>query len=266
MTQSLSSLFLILGPIAGTGIYQWAGLTASLAVLPALFLLSALILSFLPGSETVNKEEKKTLREDLSEGIRFIRSDGSLLRLFAAFSMIGLAAGLVNPLEIFIVTERLGLSQEKLQWFAAADGAGLLIGALVAAAFTGLLKVRYLFPVAIFFLSLTFIVEALSVWSLLTGAFRFLNGIMLAIVNTAVGSYVITKIPQSMVGRVNGIVTPLFMGALLIGTSVSGMWSSVAGVIPVYLGAAVICMISVLPSLKIDLHRDHPAEEKSAHA
>jgi MFS family permease len=254
LTQSLSSLFLILGPIVGTAIYQWAGITASLIALPVLFLVSAVLLTFLPRGEAASdKGERATLRQDLNEGYRFIKGERGLKRLFLTFSMIGMAAGLVQPLEIFIVTERLGLSQEKLQWFAAADGIGLLAGALIAVAFAGLLKLRYLFPVALLFLGLTFVVEALSVWPVLTGVFRFANGILLAIVNTVVGSYIIMKIPTEMVGKVNGIITPLFMGATLIGTSASGAISHSAGIIPAYITAAAICVLSVWPTLALRL-------------
>jgi len=249
LSQSMSSLFLILGPVAGTAIYQWAGLNASLLVLPILFLLSAAVLSFLPKGAGAGEPSASTLREDMREGIRFVRSEGGLKKLLTAFALIGLGAGLVQPLEIFIVTERLGLSPDNVQWFAAADGLGLLIGALVAASFTALLNFRYLFPAAVVFLGVTYVVEALSVWPVLTGGFRFANGILLAILNTAVGSYVITRIPSEMVGRVSGIVTPLSMGALLIGTSLSGPLSHNAGIFPAYFTAAALCVLSVLPTL-----------------
>lgn len=256
ITQSLSSLFLILGPIVGTAIYQWAGITASLLTLPILFLLSAAVLTLLPKDESAPERTGATLKSDLSTGYRFIRGEKSLVRLFLTFAFIGLAAGLVQPLEIFIVTERLGLTKENLQWFAAADGIGLLLGALLAASFSGLLNARRLLPLTLVFLGITFVVEAASVWPLLTGSFRFVNGILLAVLNTAVGSYVITKIPDGMIGRVNGIMTPLFMGATLLGTGASGLIADSAGLLPVYFMAAAICMVAVIPSLKVHFHKE----------
>ncbi|WP_372632075.1 MFS transporter [Cohnella sp.] len=261
LSQSMSSLFLILGPVAGTAIYQWAGLNASLLVLPILFLISAAVLSFLPKEASSVEQSHSTLREDMGEGIRFVRSESGLKKLLAAFALIGLGAGLVQPLEIFIVTERLGLSPDNVQWFAAADGLGLLIGALVAASFTALLNFRYLFPAAVVFLGVTYVVEALSVWPVLTGGFRFANGILLAILNTAVGTYVIAKIPSEMVGRVSGIVTPLSMGALLIGTTLSGPLSHNAGILPAYFAAAALCVLSALPALRVRFARQ-PSDAK----
>lgn len=261
LSQSMGSLFLILGPVAGTAIYQWAGLNASLLALPILFLISAAVLSFLPKGAGAGQPSTSTLREDMREGIRFVRSESGLKKLLAAFALIGLGAGLVQPLEIFIVTERLGLSPDNVQWFAAADGLGLLIGALVAASFTALLNFRYLFPAAVVFLGVTYVVEALSVWPVLTGGFRFANGVLLAILNTAVGTYVIAKIPSEMVGRVSGIVTPLSMGALLIGTSLSGPLSHNAGILPAYFAAAALCVLSALPALRVRFARQ-PSDTK----
>ena len=262
LTQSMSSLFLILGPVAGTAIYQWAGLGASLIALPILFLLSAAVLSFLPAEQSAAAPSTATLGEDMRDGIRFVRSEGGLKKLLLSFALIGLGGGLVQPLEIFIVTERLGLSPDNVQWFAAADGLGLLLGALAAAAFSGLLNLRYLFPTAVVFLGVTYAVEALSVWPILTGMFRFANGILLAVLNTAVGSYVIAKIPGEMVGRVSGILTPLSMGALLIGTSVSGPLSHSGGVVTAYLTAAALCVLSAWPALGLRFMRQTPPPKK----
>jgi len=268
LTQSLSSLFLILGPVAGTAIYQWIGMTAVLAVLPALFLSSALVLSFLPRDEENPRErgEPTSLREDLRSGYRFLASDRGLRKLFVTFAIVGAASGLVQPLEIFVVTERLGLPKESLQWFAAADGVGLLLGGVLAAAVPRLTNAKRLLPAALLFLAVTFFVEAASVWPLLTGTFRFLNGILLAIVNTAVGSYVVSRIPEEMIGRVNGIVTPLFMGAMLIGTSLSGALTGQLGLLPVYAIAAVACAVSAIPAAAIPARPRSEETAKSASA
>ncbi len=51
------------------------------------------------------------------------------------FTIIGLAVGLTTPLEVFLVIERLGMEKEAVQYLAAADGIGMLIGGIVAAIF-----------------------------------------------------------------------------------------------------------------------------------
>ncbi|WP_338553057.1 MFS transporter [Paenibacillus sp. KS-LC4] len=256
LSQSMSSLFHILGPIIGTAIYQWAGLTMSLLALPVLFLASAAALTMLPKEAHIEEQEKLSLKNDLSSGYRFIVAEKGLLRLFLTFAFLGLAAGLVQPLEIFIVTERLGLNKENVQWFAAADGIGLLLGSLIAGMLPKLLKAKYLLPVALAFLGITFLVEGSSIWPLVTGAFRFGNGLLLAILNTAVASFVITRIPDTMVGKVNGLMTPLFTGSILLGTASSGLLASSLGLFVVYAMSAVLCFISIVPSLKVGLQKE----------
>ncbi|SFF33517.1 Predicted arabinose efflux permease, MFS family [Paenibacillus algorifonticola] len=256
LSQSMSSLFFILGPIIGTAIYQWAGLTTSLLALPVLFLASAAALALLPKEARPEEQEKVSLKNDLSSGYRFIVAEKGLLRLFLTFAFIGLAAGLVQPLEIFIVTERLGLDKENVQWFAAADGIGLLLGSLLAGLFPKLLKAKYLLPLALAFLGITFLVEGSSIWPLVTGTFRFANGLLLAVFNTAVASFVITKIPDAMVGKVNGLMTPLFTGSILLGTAASGLLAASFGLFVVYALSAVLCLVAVAPSLKVGLQKE----------
>ena len=51
---------------------------------------------------------------------------------------------------------------------------------------------------------------------------RFGTGICLACVNIVVGTLMIQLVSENMVGRVNGTILPLFMGAMLIGTALAG--------------------------------------------
>lgn len=255
-SQSVSALFLIAGPIAGTAIYQLAGIQASLLMLPILFGLSALVLAMLPqDKEAARHESKASIKDDLVSGYRFLAAQPQLRRLFLTFAIVGFAAGLVQPLEIFIVTERLGLAEEQIQWFAAVDGFGLLAGGAIAAIFSGRMKSKILLPAAMLFLGITFAVQALSLWPLVTGGFQFVNGVLLAIVNTAVGSYVISSIPERMVGKVNGLITPLFMGAMLVGTSLSGVMTHTAGLVAAFLTAAAVCAIAALNARTVDLRQ-----------
>ncbi|MED5098674.1 hypothetical protein CHH62_21880 [Niallia circulans] len=48
----------------------------------------------------------------------------------------GLAFGIIQPLDVFVIMERLGLAKEKAHGFAAAEGIGMLIGGGIAVALT----------------------------------------------------------------------------------------------------------------------------------
>ena len=54
-----------------------------------------------------------------------------LTLLGLCFLAAGLGGGLVQPLGIFLVTERLGLPKENLQWLMTFNGIGMLVGGIV---------------------------------------------------------------------------------------------------------------------------------------
>lgn len=49
-------------------------------------------------------------------------------RFGGIFAVAGFAVGIIQPLGIFIIVERLGLPKENLQWLLATNGAAMLIG------------------------------------------------------------------------------------------------------------------------------------------
>ena len=52
-------------------------------------------------------------------------------RLSLCFMVVGLGVGLISPLSVFLVTERLGLSAQDLQWITIPYGAGEILGGIV---------------------------------------------------------------------------------------------------------------------------------------
>ena len=132
--QTLQSLFLIFGPVVGSLVYTQLGLFTSLYSLIILFLLSAIALSFYQnGLKRASGE--RFIKNDIKEGWKYVLHTKNLRMITITFTIIGLAVGLTTPLEVFLVIERLGMEKEAVQYLAAADGIGMLIGGIVAAIF-----------------------------------------------------------------------------------------------------------------------------------
>lgn len=66
--------------------------------------------------------------------------------------MLGLGSGLINPLEVFLVTDRLQLPKESIQWFTALEGVGMLLGGILASALHRQLNGKLVIHGAIVFL------------------------------------------------------------------------------------------------------------------
>nr|WP_154983715.1 MFS transporter [Paenibacillus xylanexedens] len=253
VTQSANSLFLILGPIVGTFIYTAMGIQTSMTVLLILFVASAILLTFLP-KDQAKRETGTSLFADIKEGWNYVTQSRSLRMLGLVFGCVGLSAGLINPLAIFLVTERLGLEQTALQFLSGASGLGLLIGGGIAAAVSNKLNQTKTLIIGLLCLAVTMLGEVLSSWLWLTMCLTFLSSISLAFINIIISSYMVSRIDEHVIGRVNGTIMPLFMGTMLIGSSLAGVIMNQTSLIFVYVISVIIMLLSIIPGLRVQFN------------
>lgn len=265
ITQSASSLFLILGPVVGTFIYTSMGIQTSMVVLLILFLASAVLLTFLP-KDTAQRETDNSLLADIKEGWHYVIQSRSLKMLGLVFACVGLSAGLINPLTIFLVTERLGLEQTALQFLSGASGLGLLIGGGIAATVSSRLNQTKTLIVGLLCLAFTMLGEVLSSWLWLTMGLTFLSSISLAFINIIISSYMVSRIDEHLIGRVNGTITPLFMGMMLMGSSLAGVIMNQTSLIFVYVLSVAIMLVSMIPGLRVQFNDGETTVEGSKQA
>lgn len=128
MFQSLMAVFMVVGPIIGTFVYQQFGIEISLSVMGALLLVSTLILSFLPRDIKTPAAEDRSFARELRDGLHYVRASRPLRTLGGTFAASGLAVGLISPLTIFVAMENLGQDKSFLQWLLMTNGAAMLVG------------------------------------------------------------------------------------------------------------------------------------------
>ncbi|MFC9712069.1 MFS transporter [Paenibacillus sp. NPDC056933] len=264
ISQGIMSLFIIVGPVVGTLIYSTLGLVYSLAAMIGLFLAAVLVQLTLPPSPRPPERRAVPILEDVKAGFRYIRGKRNLIVIAITFACIGLGSGLIQPLDIFIVTERLQLHKESVQWFHALSGAGMLVGGAAAAFLGQKLNPRVVIFVGIAFLSCSIIVEALSVWVYLTAAMRFSVGVMTAFMQIVLGAIMMKLVEEAYIGRVNGAITPLLMAGTLAGTAMAGPLMKTFTLVPVYGMSATIILIAAFASLSMKLGGNAANTERSA--
>ncbi|WP_340398782.1 MFS transporter [Paenibacillus sp. FSL H8-0079] len=258
ITQSGQSLFLILGPIVGTFIYTAMGIQASMYALLILFLISAVLLTFLPKDAT-QREINTSLLADIKEGWQYVARSRSLKMLSLVFICIGLSAGLISPLGIFLITERLGLEATSLQFLSGASGIGLLIGGGIAAAVSGKLNQTLTLIVGVLCLAVATMGEVLSSWFWLPLLISFLSSISLAFINVIISTYLVTRIDEHLIGRVNGTITPLFIGTMLLGSSMAGVLMNSTSIFIVYAISVTVMILGIIPAMRIQIRNDQIA-------
>lgn len=249
MNQTIQSLFTVLGPIIGTLIYFQFGIYVSIAIMGTCFLVSALVLAFLPADQKVETVVKTEVTQEMKMGLRYVFSNKLFLYMGGFFLAAGMGLGLINPLGIFLVTDNLGLTVQNLQWFTAINGVGMILGGVGAMALSQRVKPQTMLLVG--FISSAVSVAVLGNVKLVAVALiaQFISGIMGPPIHIACNTLILTNAEESFVGRVNGILNPLFIGGMVLNMSLVGILKEQFPLGMLYLMASSLFIIGAIAML-----------------
>lgn len=220
--QTLMAIFMIIGPVVGTFVYQQWGIEISIAVMGVMFLCSAFVLGFLPRDREKESAEAPNFKREMVDGLRYVWSNRVLKTLGGTFAAAGLAVGLLQPMGIYVAKENLGRDETFLQWLLAANGIAMLIGGALVMAMARRISPQKL-------LALGMGVGALCTfgigWSTsvpLTLGLQFVSGLFFPCIHIGINTLILQNTQESYVGRVMGVLNPMFMGMMVIGMSCAG--------------------------------------------
>ena len=252
MYQTVFALFMILGPVVGTYIYQNFGILIAIGVMGVAFLLSAAVLLMLPEDRLdENQEKKTTLMEEMKEGFRYVWLSRPLTLLGGCFAAAGLAIGLTQPLGVFLITERLGLPKEELQWLMAAFGVGMILGGGIIVGLSKKVLPQVLLAMGMAASAIDFIGMGMSTIFWLTLAAQFFSGLFMPCIHIGINTMILQNTEEAFIGRVNGILNPLFMGAMVVTMSAAGWLKTHLSIVYIYESAALLLGVGILILLPI---------------
>ncbi|WP_439022572.1 MFS transporter [Bacillus thuringiensis] len=250
--QTIFAIFMVLGPILGTFIFQSFGIYISIIITGISFLLAAVVLLFLP-KDLENESEKKkiTLLQEMIDGIKYVKKKKALTLLGLCFMAAGLGIGLIQPLGIFIVTEQLGLSKESLQWLLTVNGAGMIVGGAVAMIFAKNVAPQKMLIVGMLgqAIGIGIIGYSTNLWVTLTA--QLFSGLALPCIQIGINTLIIQNSDTDFIGRVNGILSPLFTGSMVVTMSIAGSLKEMFSLSTMYDSTALLFIIGALIILPI---------------
>ncbi|KWX69860.1 MFS transporter [Paenibacillus jilunlii] len=251
--QSLMAIFMVLGPMLGTFVYSTFGLETSIAIMGVVFLLSALVLIRLPEDNLKPKTDaaKGQFRKEFIEGFRYVWNSKVLRMLGLAFILAGLAVGVAQALNLFIVTERLGKSKEFLQYLLMVNGAAMLIGGGVVAVFAKRVPPQLLLAIGMLAGAVCTVIVGYSTSVPLTLTVQFLNGLVFPCIHIGISTMILKWSHSSIVGRVNGVLNPMFVGMMVISMSFAGALKDAFSLSTIYSGAGLLFLLGALVMLPI---------------
>ncbi|MED4753315.1 MFS transporter [Brevibacillus choshinensis] len=244
MSQTLVAVFTVLGPVIGTFIFLQFGINASLILTAVLFLGSSLIVTTLPR----DTEEPKTgdsggFIKELKAGLRYIGSNQSLRTLCLTFSAVGLASGLTQPLQIFLVIENLGQDKQFLQWLVMTNGAAMLVGGAIIIGIAKKVKPQLLLMIGLLFSAICTMGIGASTTIWLTIVLLVISGFFFPFIQGGIQTLLVRNTEGAFIGRVTGAIMPVFMGMMVIGMFISGYLKDTFSLVAVYVVSGVLIML-----------------------
>jgi len=261
MFQTLMAVFMIIGPVVGTFVYQSFGIHTAIAVMGVAFLLSAGALSFLPPDRTQERTANTSVWEELVDGFRYVLAKPMLRTLGVVFAIAGVGVGLMQPLGVFIVMERLGLPKENVQWLMMVYGSAMLVGGGLVVHFAKKISPQKLLAIGMLANGISISGIGLSTDLWLTLAFEFFCGLFFPCIHIGINTLILQSSEAAFVGRVNGVLNPLFMGMLVAAMSMAGWLKGVFSIVMVFLISGMLFLLGTLVLVPLFKHKPEPASE-----
>ncbi|KMZ44172.1 MULTISPECIES: MFS transporter [Bacillales] len=244
MSQTLVAVFTVLGPVIGTFIFIQFGITVSLILTAILFLGSSLILATLPrDAEEPKSDDAGGFIKELKAGLRYIGSNQSLRTLCLTFFAVGLASGLTQPLQLFLVIENLGQDKQFLQWLVMANGAAMLAGGALIIGIAKKVRPQMLLMVGLLVSAVCTMAMGATTTIWLMIILLVISGFFFPCIQSGIQTLLVRNTEGAFIGRVSGTITPVFMGMMVIGMFISGYLKETLSLVAVYVVSGVLIMI-----------------------
>ncbi|WP_236895364.1 MFS transporter [Clostridium beijerinckii] len=245
--QTLMSIFMIIGPALGTIVFQKFGIDISISVMGVAFLLSASVLTLLPADEIIEKKETTNhFLEELKEGFAYVWQQRELTILGSVFAVSGLAVGIIQPLGVFLIVERLGLPKENLQLLLMVNGSAMFIGGGLVMTISKKVMPQKLLAIGLIVNTISMVGMGLSSSWIIILLFQFLNGFFMPCIQIGINTLILQLTKSEFVGRVNGVLNPMFMGFMVITMSITGWLKSQFSLTILYISAGILFLIGAM--------------------
>ncbi|TBL80394.1 MFS transporter [Paenibacillus thalictri] len=247
LSQTVIAVFTVLGPVTGTFIFLQFGINVSLVLTAILFLGSSLVLSSLPrDAEEASSSGEGSFMKELTAGLRYIGSNRSLRTLCLTFAAIGLASGLTQPLQIFLVMEKLGQSKSFLQWLVMTNGAAMLVGGAVIMGIAKKVQPQLLLMAGLIVTAICTAAMGASEMVWLTIVLLVISGLFFPSIQSGIQTLLVRNTEGAFIGRVMGAIMPVFMGMMVIGMFISGYLKNTFSLLTVYLLSGGLILVGAL--------------------
>lgn len=258
ISQLLASIFPIIGPFLGSYFYFTFGIGKTLLIIAFMFLVSVALILTLPNKQ-FEKIESSGLVEDIKLTFNYVNNKKGIKVFAKMFFIISFGIGIAGNLDIFLVTQRLGLNEEFYQFFSGIAGAGAIVGGGLYIAISKYLKDMKIVYTLIGVFAITVFLEGYSTLPVFTITLQFIDNV----IGTLLSGYVMTLMTkitdQEYLGKVNGLISTLMYFGLMISFILSGAILKNSSIVAAFSLASltfIVCFIMLYRECKKGLLDD----------
>lgn len=230
ISQLLGSLFCVIGPFIGSHFYFTFGMDKTIIIIAILFLISIALIFTLPNKE-FSKIESEGLLDDARLTFKYLKQKPVLAVFTKMFLILSFAIGIANNLDIFLVTQRLGLDERFYQFFSGIAGVGVIVGGGIYIAISKKLNNMKILYMLIGVFAFTVFFEGYSTIPWLTMSLQFIDNVIGGLLSGYVMALITKTTDQEYLGKVNGLTSTVMYLGIMIGTLLSGIIVKVSSIV-----------------------------------
>jgi MFS family permease len=194
-------------------------------------------------SGDVERRERRHLRADVAEGVRWLWGNAPVRTLAMLITVFNITFGAAFSIWVLYALERLGLDERGFGLLMAASAVGGLTGSVVFAQLERRFPYATLLRAGLLIETFTHLGLALTRSPIVAGAVMALFGVHAATWGSVSTTIRMRAVPPSLLGRVTSVYMIGSVGAFAIGTLLGGglaqRWGIVAPFLFAFAGAAV---------------------------
>lgn len=222
LNQLVMSLFMLFGNGLGVLAYWSVGIYGAILVDTLSFIISALLIqktdvpneARLPnGPHTLKDLNIKMVFKDFKYGFKYVMSSKLLFTLIIGFFIFGIVNGGFSVMPIFILKYK--LAPDTYEQYSIVIGfvfgIGVLIGSFIASLLSQKVKLYHLISVGLIISGSFTALASLPNNIYLFLGILFISALALPLINVGIGGWLPSIIDPKMMGRVQGLISPLNM-------------------------------------------------------
>lgn len=205
-----SSGAFIIGPAIGGSLILLTSIETTLWLNAIFFVVSAILLLFLPDIESIDKETIPRLTvsqviRDFTVVREFMEKNNYVSFIYLGFIILMIFSYAMDTQEVVFTQQVIGLSEFDYSLLISITGIGSVVGAVILSVFANKFSLRYMITVGLIMMTIGYVIYAFS-WSFSSIVVGFvILGFFNVFLNAGMMTFYQNNIPVEVMGRVTSI-------------------------------------------------------------